>query len=129
MPYTNTWESEGLYRVFVGEITGDEILESNYELHEDPNFQAIKYIINDFIEVTGHSIVTAHTKAYATSDNIISNTKGKLKIALVVTQPPLLALANSYREQMRGKLFECEIFQSIEDARKWVSNEEYLGSG
>ena len=88
MPYTNTWELEGLYRKFVDEINGDEILESNYKLHEDPNFQAIKYIINDFIEVTGHSIVTAHTKAYATSDNIISNTKGKLKIALVVTQPP-----------------------------------------
>ena len=128
MPYTNTWESEGLYRKFVGEINGDEILESNYELQADSNFQKIKYIINDFTEVTGHSIETAHTKAYAASDDIISITKGKLKIALVVTQPPLVALANSYREQMRGKLFECEIFQSIEDARKWVSNEKYLGS-
>lgn len=120
MSYTNTWESEGLYRKFEGEISGDEILESNYELHEDPNFQTIKYIINDFTEVTGHSIETAHTRAYATSDDIISNDKGKLKIALVVIQPSLLVLANSYREEMRGKLFECEIFQSIEDARKWV---------
>ena len=123
MSYINTWESEGLYRKFVGEINGDEILESNYELQADPNFQEIKYIINDFTEVTGHSIETAHTKAYATSDDIISNTKGKLKIALVVTQTPLIALANSYREQMIGKLFECEIFRTIQDARKWVSNE------
>jgi len=120
MSYINTWESEGLYRKFVGEISGDEILESNYELQADPNFQEIKYIINDFTEVTGHSIETAHTKAYATSDDIISNTKGKLKIALVVIQPSLMALANSYLEEMRGKLFECEMFQSIEDARKWV---------
>ena len=120
MPYTNMWESEGLYRKFEGEINGDEILESNYGLHVDPNFQTIKYIINDFTEVTGHLIEAAHIRAYATSDDIISNTKGKLKIALVVIQPPLLVLANSYREEMRGKLFECEIFQSIEDARKWV---------
>lgn len=122
MPYTNTWESEGLYRKFVGKISGVEILESNFELHENPNFQAIKYIINDFMEVTGHSIETVHTKAYATSDDVISNTKGKLKIALVVTQTSLVALANNYREQMRGKLFECEIFQSIADARKWGSS-------
>ena len=120
MPHTITWESEGLYRKFIGEISGDEILESNFELHIDPNFQNIKYIINDFMEVTGHSVEVVHTKAYALTDDIISNTKGRLKIALVVTQDPLIALANSYREQMIGKLFECEIFHSIEDARKWV---------
>jgi hypothetical protein len=122
MPYVNTWESEGLYRKFTGEISGDEILESNYELQADPNFLTIKYIINDFTEVTSHSIETTHTKAYATSDNIISQAKGKLKIALIATQASLISLANDYRDQMRGKLFECEIFQSIEDARKWVSN-------
>ena len=123
MPYTNTWESEGLYRKFVGKVNGGEILESNYELHTDSKFNAIKYIINDFTEVTEYSIETAYINAYATSDEIISNTKGKLKIALLVTQPSLVSLANSYREQMKGKLFECEIFQNIEDARKWVSNQ------
>ena len=123
MSYTNTWEPEGLYRKFIGEISGDEILESNFELHSNANFQTIKYIINDFTEVTGHTIEETHTKAYATSDDIISNSKGKLKIALFVTHSPLIALANSYRDHMRGKMFECEIFQSIEDAREWVNND------
>lgn len=123
MPYTNTRETDGLYRKFTGNISGDEILESNFELHTDPDFQKIKYIINDFTEVTGHSIETIHTKVYALTDEIVSNTKGKLKIALVVTQEPLIALANSYREEMIVKRFECEIYQTIEDARKWVSNE------
>ena len=121
MPHTNTWEPGGLYRKFTGEISGEEILESNFELHIDPNFQTINYIINDFTEVTGHSIETAHTKVYASTDEIISNTKGKLKIALVVTQDPLIALANSYREEMIGNRFECNIFQTIDDARKWAS--------
>lgn len=123
MSHTNTWETQGLYRKFVGEISGDEILESNFELQSDPNFKNIKYVINDFTEVTGHSIESTHTKAYATSDDIISNTKGKLKIALIVTQPTLIALANSYREQMKNNLFQCEIFQAIEEGREWVSNE------
>ena len=123
MPYTNTWETDGLYRKFTGKISGDEILESNFELHTDPDFQKIKYIINDFTEVTGHSIETIHTKVYALTDEMVSRTKGKLKIALVVTQDPLIALANSYREEMISNRFECDIFQTIEDARKWVSNE------
>jgi hypothetical protein len=121
MPYINTWESNGLYRKFIGSISGDEILKSNFELHIDPDFEKIKYIINDFTEITGHSIQTTHTKVYAITDEIVSTTKGKFKIALVVTQDPFIALANTYREQMIDKGFECEIFQTIEDARKWVS--------
>ena len=87
------------------------------------DFQTINYIINDFTEVIGHSIETAHTKIYASTDEIVSDTKGKLKIALVVTQDTLIALANSYREEMIGNRFECDIFQTIEDARKWLSHD------
>lgn len=123
MPHTNTWEPGGLYRKFTGKISGEEILESNFELQANPDFQEIKYIINDFTEVTGHSIETVHTKVYASTDEMASNTKFNLKIALVVTQDPLITLANSYREEMIGNKFECDIFQTIEDARKWASNE------
>ncbi len=114
--------SEGLYRKFTGIISGEEILVSNFELHTAPDFQTINYIINDFTEVTGHSIEAVHTKVYASTDEIISNTKGKLKMALVVTQDALIALANGYREEMIGNKFECNIFQTREDAYKWVNN-------
>ena len=121
MPYTNYWEEDGLYRKFTGEVCGDEILESNFELHNEPAFKKIKYVINDFTNVTGHTIQNTHTKIYALTDDIISNTKGRLKIALVVNQRPLVVLANAYKEEMAGKLFTCEIFQTTEDARNWVS--------
>ena len=120
MPYTNTWEEHGLYRKFTENISGDEILESNFELHAHPEFQKIKYIINDFTEVTGHSIQGSHTKAYASSDGIISNSKGPLKIAIIVTKDPLIALANAYREQIKGDLLKCEIYSTLEDARNWL---------
>lgn len=122
MPYTNTWEAAGLYRKFTGTISGEEILESNFELHQHPNFQTIRYVINDFTAVTGHSIDTAHTKVLASTDEIIANTKDQLKIAIVVTQEPLIALANHYREEMIGNRFECDIFQTLEDAREWINN-------
>ena len=123
MPYKNTWEPRGLYRKFTGKISGEEILKSNFEIHKNPKFHTISYIINDFIEVTGHSIEVIHTQVYASTDEIISYGKANLKIALVVTQDPLIALANSYRNEMIGNRFECDIFKTIEDARKWVSSE------
>jgi len=122
MPHTYTWEPEGLYRKFTGAISGEEILESNFTLHTDPRFQSIKYIINDFTEVTEYSIETAHTRVYALTDEIISRTKGALKIALVVTHPSLIALANNYREEMINNKFDCDIFKAIEDARAWIKH-------
>jgi len=125
MPHTNTWERNGLYRKFTGILSGAEIIESNFELHTEPDFQKIEYIINDFTEITDHSIDIAHTNIYAKTDDIISNTKGRLKIALLVTQEDLIDLANGYRELMKNSKFDCEIFKSIEDARNWVNNEQH----
>lgn len=121
MSHTNTWEPDGIYRKFTDTVSGDEILESNFELQSSPNFLSIHYIINDFTEVTGHSIEVVHTKAYASTDEVISASKLNLKIALIVTQGPLIELAYGYREQMKSNRFECEILETIEAARDWIS--------
>jgi len=120
MPYENHWDKQSLYRRFTGVVNGEEILLSNLELHAEPNFQTITSIINDFTEVTAVQIEMAHTEVYAKTDDVIANSKGKLKIALVVDKPDLIALATNYRELMQGKLFECEIFNNIDEAQQWV---------
>ena len=123
MSYLNSWEPKGLHRKFTGHVNGDDILKLNLELHVDPKFQSIKYIINDFTEMEDHSIEIAHVDVYAQTDEIISYTKGKLKISLVVIQPDHVELAQYYCDQMEGKLFECKIFKSVKGARKWVNIE------
>lgn len=124
MPYTNIWEPRGLHRMFSGEVSGDEIFESNLELHTDIRFKGIQYIINDFSGVTDHSIDLGHTEVYASTDKIISKTKHALAIALVVPQAHFFDLAKNYCDLMRGQTFECNIFQTVEDARSWISKSE-----
>lgn len=120
MPHELIWEEKGLHRCFSGIVSGDEILESNFKLHEHPNFSDIEYIINDFVNVEGHDISPVHTKSYSTSDIIISTQKGLLYIAIVVNQEELLLLAKAYQQQMVDQLFICEIFDTLEKARDWV---------
>lgn len=122
MAHTNTWNKNGLLRKFTGKISPEEILQSNFDLHIHPKFESIKYIINDFTEVTELVINKEHTKIYATTDDIISDTKGNLKIAIVAKQDAHIALANNYRAEMKNKLFKCEIFQTVEDAQKWAES-------
>lgn len=123
MPYTYEWEKNGVYRKFTGIISGEEILNSNFELQSDIRFSKIKYVINDFTAVTGHSIENRHTKAYAKNDDVISISVGKLKIAIIVIEKSLISLAELYKKEMKELLYDCEIFETIGEARNWVSSE------
>ncbi|MCW8901857.1 MAG: hypothetical protein OQK75_01595 [Gammaproteobacteria bacterium] len=92
---------------------------SNFELQSHPRFPIIKYLINDFTEVSSLLIDTNHTKIYASTDDIISDTKGKFKIAIIINQNAHANLAKSYRDSMKNNFFDCEIFKTVEDAKKW----------
>jgi len=116
----NSWESRGLYRRFFGDVDGDQIIKSNFELHAHVRFKEIEYIINDFSQITGLLVDKADTKAFAVSDEIISKTKGRLKIAIVVLLEPYRTLAETYCQHMNGSHFECAVFPSREDAQAWA---------
>lgn len=119
MAHTLNWKPDYLYRKFSGEITGEEILKSNFEIQSHPGFAKIKYLINDFNEVESTLIDAEHTKIFASTDDIISDSKGKLKIAIVTNNDEHIQLAEMYRASMKNRLFDCEIFASVEEAKKW----------
>lgn len=119
MAHTVNWEPHYLYRKFTGEITGEEILKSNFDIQTHPHFVKIKYLINDFDEVESTLIDPEHAKIFASTDDIVSDTKGKLKIAIVTNNELHIELAKTYRAAMRNRFFDCEIFSSVEEAKKW----------
>lgn len=120
--HITNWEKDGIIRIFTGELNPEEILTSNFDIYNQPNFETVNYIINDFTGVTGLTLDNEHTKIYASTDDIISRTKGKLLIAIVATQQKHIALAKSYQQEMKNNLFVSEIFESIEDAKIWVES-------
>jgi len=120
MAHTNHWEDHGLYRKFTDVVSGEEILESNFALHEHPNFASIRYILNDFSDISGHTIDPDHTKVYAATDEIIASTKGKIKIAIVATSADTLELAYGYKTLMDNNTFDCEVYENLQHARDWV---------
>ncbi len=121
MPHTTTREKQGIYRKFNGIISGDEILDSNFETHKRDDFMQIQYVINDFSDVEGHSVDIVHTQAFASSDKVIANAKIQLKIAIVATQTEMVALAENYIKLMASAPFECQLFDNLTDARQWAN--------
>lgn len=120
MAYTNIWKPNGLHRKFAGEITGDEILESNFELHANPKYHTIDYVIDDFTGITSHAIDRNHLEVIARTNDIIAMTKGPLKIALAVVDDEAIALAHAYKKITKNSRFQCEVFFSLNEAFDWV---------
>lgn len=121
MPHTLTWKKNGIIRIFSGNLEPGEILNSNFNIYNDPNFETVRYFINDFTSVTSFSIDSEHTKVFASTDDIIAKTKGKLLIALVATHKEHIALVKSYNKELKNNLFLCKLFKSLKDAKKWVT--------
>lgn len=122
MPNSYCIENRQLYRKFSGNITADEVLESNFELQSLAEFKGLSAVINDFTAIDGHSLDTPHAAVFASTDRLIANAKGGMKIALVV-RPDDLALAQGYRDAMHGSPFECRIFYRTREACNWAAAE------
>ena len=122
MAHTIDWKTDGIMRVFTGNLNPEEILTSNFEICNHPAFSTIKYIINDFTAVTSITVDNEHTKIFALTDDIISSTKGKYFIAIVATQDKHIALAKNYQKEMKNTVFASEIFETVGDAQKWVDS-------
>lgn len=121
MPHTTKKEPHGYYRKFQGEITPSEILSSNFELHHDPDFMGVKYVINDFTDITGVDMDERHTKIYASTDDFMADVKDSLKIAVVISADPLhRALAENYQQELKSKNFESQVFEQLDAARQWA---------
>lgn len=120
MPHKVEWKGNGVFRTFTAEISPEEILKSNFDIQSHSQFEKIKFIINDFTRVTELVIDTGHTKIYASTDDIISDSKGTFKIAIIAVLDAHIALAKNYQEEMENRYFECEIFQTMDEAMQWA---------
>ncbi|MDH5601015.1 MAG: hypothetical protein OEY78_06880 [Gammaproteobacteria bacterium] len=123
MAHTVSWEADYLYRKFTGEITGEEILKSNFDIQTHPYFTKIKYLVNDFSETQSILIDPEYARIFALTDDIISATKGRLKIAIVTNNDTIIELTKDYYAAMENKLFKCETFSTLEEAMNWGQQE------
>jgi len=120
MPYINDWNSYGLHRSFFGCVTGEEIFQANLILQRDQRFLCANYIINNFTDMTGHTLTEADAHLLANTDNIIADIKGPLNIAIIVVNEEQRLLAQNYVDLMDGSVYCCRIFNQLSDAHEWL---------
>ena len=127
MPHQNDWESRGVIQTFWGEVSAQEFVASVGEIAADPRFDDVRYIINDFSQVTGldtndgtwESIAIIRIGSAHTNPNVrvLVVSQGAIgdKLVTAMARPPLIGTQQTVN------------FSSLEAARKWLEGQPALG--
>jgi hypothetical protein len=122
VPFELTWEPRGVYRRYFGRLSGHDLVASFSATHDDERFDRLRYNINDFLGVEGLTIqedVLVHVAA-VTHGAFVSNPK--ITVALVVTQPELIAALAQF-QQLGGSPYALGVFETVAAARQFVAQD------
>jgi hypothetical protein len=122
MSYQITSEPKGTVKTFYGSITGRELTDSSEKSHGNPHFDDLSYVINDFLGVT-EVLVTKHDVEHiAATDSVAVRTNRRIRVAVVATNPMIVAFANQYASS-RFANFPFRIFPTMAESRAWLAEQ------
>lgn len=125
MSYENRWEGEGLYRLYTNKITGKEVLESNLSIQGDSRFDNLRFIVNDFTDITEFEVSENDISKIVAIDNAAARSNANIKIAIVATNADLLEWIRLYSEKMENSSYKyIRIFDTIDEAYEWARQRE-----
>jgi hypothetical protein len=118
MAYSIHWEPIGVYRKYRGHVTGDELLASIQLVESDARFDALRYAINDCLDVESFDISDSAIRKIAAIDQAAALSNPNIRVAVVATDQQIHALAQLYAAQQ--PTYPTAIFHELDTARLWI---------
>lgn len=119
MAYELIWEAKGLHKRFYERITGSEFRESVEQVHGDPRFGSVQYVINDFLDArvlaTG-DVSFVDLVSFELGSHLINQ---DISVAIVTANESLIGFLKQYAD-MAVSLYSPGIFTSVAAARDWI---------
>lgn len=119
MPYEISWEPRGVRRHYHGVVTAGEFLESITRVQSDPRFDSIAYSILDTLDVTGTDVSDFDVKAAVAHSMGALSSNPAVKVALVVSDPELMALATIFLSPPYTS-YPADVVASREELAEWM---------
>lgn len=121
MAYLFMHEPKGAYRKFSGHVTHAEFIQSLADVHNDPDFDRMRYSISDFLDVQSHDVDTK-TVTLASAYGIgAAFTNPGMKLAFVAVESQVLELISLYAMRIP---YQAKVFSHIDDARAWIAGSD-----
>ncbi|MCX2862513.1 hypothetical protein OOZ63_11735 [Paucibacter sp. PLA-PC-4] len=120
MSYEVVWEPRGALKRFEGVVSSADLIRSVVETEADARFDSLRFVINDFRDVSRIDFDAEDVSEVATIDLGASRTNPSIRIAVVATNAEVIALAEHYANSPLN-VYPTQIFATMEAARAWVA--------
>lgn len=122
MAYNIVWEPDGIHGEYSGFVTGREMIESATKIQADPRFDEVRYVINDFANVTRYDLSeeaftdlgVANYGAHASNPNC--------RIVYVTIDKDLTKIIENTLKSPDLRSFQVEVKPTLLEARDWLDS-------
>ena len=119
MPFEIFREPKGAYKRYFGHISAKEYLDSVMANQSDPDYDRMRYSINDFLGITGHSIQGDDVTKFAAFGIGAAYINPAIKIAIVTNDPQVRELASRFTHLTK---YQLQFFDTLALARQWTGS-------
>ena len=124
MPYSRTWEPDGVYKRFNGVVTGAELLQSVIEVAMDIRFVTAQYEVSDYLDAvsTDFSQDALNEVRAVRIGSFMNNPR--IKVAIVTHDTEIQQRIYS-TIAARLTLHQTKVFNAISEANTWLGRVEH----
>lgn len=119
LPYQTIWEKGGIYVVYSGQTSDQEVARLAREGQADERFMDIRYVLHDFLNCSGATFSTPRMRELSAIDAAAAASNPRIKIAVVTDREDVLEMVIAYLDAgFPG--FELRLFATLPAARAWL---------
>lgn len=121
MPYLISWKQHGIVWHYSGVLTGNDLLQSNFDIFGDERFDDIRFQIVDLTKVDRIEVTEKLMRKVAHLDMAAARSNPRVKVAVISNSDAATKLNEYYDKYCDDKSpWETRVFSSIEEAESWV---------
>lgn len=121
MSYELIWEPRGVVKRYYGVLTSTDLVEPVERTEADPRFDALRYVINDFVAVERLELAPFDVEYVAAVDHAAAKSNHNIWIAVVTTASDVIALVERYGE-LSQDAYPTRVFETMTQARAWLAD-------
>ena len=122
MPVENEWHSNGVVTTYLGDVTGEELINNSLELGGDVRFDGFRYVVTNWSKAQSTHItpeevrvLVAYLKAMAKSNPFIR------QATVMHDSEDRQATVGLYTYLMEGIPWEVAFFSEMDEALAWAN--------
>ena len=119
MPYRLTWETYGVYRQYLGDVTIAERRASFEGICSDHRFDDLRYVITNYLEVGAYEITSEATAEIAALHIGPLQTNPRIAIAAIATRSDIVAAIQDFIAH-GFTTAPYRVFPTLVEARCWT---------